>query len=220
MRGWWIRGPRVTLCLSANLQTFFARFDNSWPGSLRRASRELPRYGDPGCDRVALSQLSARNREDQRVDLRPAHQSEHRHVLRLGRGLLLGDSRPVTCGDRGVLCRVAVRAEQDCAESAHRRLREQRLSSRCQGTQEPSPRPRLAAAHRLSHADGRAGVSDFFLYSNSRAAIFLLMYTLIVLTTVLLYVLACDPLPPCPGRVREWLRGWAAAPASSPESRG
>jgi hypothetical protein len=57
-----------------------------------------------------------------------------------------------------------------------------------------------------------------FLYFNSRAAVFLLTYSLIVLTTVILYVLACDPLPPCAGKVREWLRGSAAAPAASPES--
>jgi hypothetical protein len=31
-------------------------------------------------------------------------------------------------------------------------------------------------------------------------------YSLVVLTTVLLYVVACDPLPPCAGRVTEWLR--------------
>jgi hypothetical protein len=33
-----------------------------------------------------------------------------------------------------------------------------------------------------------------------------LSYSLILLTTVLLYVVACDPLPPCEGRVRAWLR--------------
>ena len=33
-----------------------------------------------------------------------------------------------------------------------------------------------------------------------------LSYSLIVLTTIVLYLLACDPLPPCPGKVREWLR--------------
>jgi hypothetical protein len=32
---------------------------------------------------------------------------------------------------------------------------------------------------------------------------------LIILTTVVLYVLACDPLPPCAGTVREWLRAMA-----------
>jgi hypothetical protein len=39
----------------------------------------------------------------------------------------------------------------------------------------------------------------------------LLTEALIVLTTVVLYVLACDPLPPCAGRVREWLRGMVPA---------
>jgi hypothetical protein len=39
----------------------------------------------------------------------------------------------------------------------------------------------------------------------------LLSYLLIVLTTVLLYLLACDPLPPCAGRVREWLQRLAPA---------
>ena len=34
----------------------------------------------------------------------------------------------------------------------------------------------------------------------------LLGYSLILLTAILLYVLACDPLPPCPGRVTEWVR--------------
>ena len=33
--------------------------------------------------------------------------------------------------------------------------------------------------------------------------------SLIALTAVLLYVLACDPLPPCVGKVRVWLRGLA-----------
>lgn len=31
----------------------------------------------------------------------------------------------------------------------------------------------------------------------------ILTYSLVVLTTVVLYLLACDPLPPCPGRLRE-----------------
>jgi hypothetical protein len=35
----------------------------------------------------------------------------------------------------------------------------------------------------------------------------LLMYTLILLTTIVLYLLACDPLPPCPAKLREWIRG-------------
>jgi hypothetical protein len=36
-----------------------------------------------------------------------------------------------------------------------------------------------------------------------------LSYSLIALTTILLYVIACDPRPPCVGKVRVWLRGLA-----------
>jgi hypothetical protein len=36
--------------------------------------------------------------------------------------------------------------------------------------------------------------------------IVVLTYCLIVLTTMVLYLLACDPLPPCTGKVKEWLR--------------
>ena len=46
-----------------------------------------------------------------------------------------------------------------------------------------------------------------FVYLTLRQTVILLGYLLIVLTTVVLYVLACDPLPPCAGKVREWLRG-------------
>lgn len=58
-----------------------------------------------------------------------------------------------------------------------------------------------------------------FVYVNLRATFFLLAYSLIPLTTVVLYVLACDPLPPCAGKVREWLRGSALSPqtASDPQ---
>ena len=38
-----------------------------------------------------------------------------------------------------------------------------------------------------------------------------LTYALVVLTTVVLYLLACDPLPPCAGKVTEWLRGMLAS---------
>src|SRR5688572_20092760 len=40
-----------------------------------------------------------------------------------------------------------------------------------------------------------------------RVHIATISYGLVVLTTVVLYLLACDPLPPCAGKVREWLRG-------------
>jgi hypothetical protein len=46
---------------------------------------------------------------------------------------------------------------------------------------------------------------------------FWLGYSLVVLTTILLYVLACDPLPPCAGRVTEWLRRLAPARVATEE---
>jgi hypothetical protein len=45
-----------------------------------------------------------------------------------------------------------------------------------------------------------------FVYVTLHIRIALLTYSLIVLTTVVLYLLACDPLAPCPGKLREWLR--------------
>ena len=56
-----------------------------------------------------------------------------------------------------------------------------------------------------------------FIYMVTRIYIALLSYSLIALTTVLLYVIACDPLPPCVGKVRVWLRGAAAQPLPAQE---
>jgi hypothetical protein len=44
-------------------------------------------------------------------------------------------------------------------------------------------------------------------YVTFHMGVALLTEALVILTTVLLYVIACDPLPPCPGKVTEWLRG-------------
>ena len=49
---------------------------------------------------------------------------------------------------------------------------------------------------------------------------FIVAHVLTVLTTVMLYLLACDPLPPCQGKVREWLHSLVPArrvPAAVPE---
>jgi len=51
---------------------------------------------------------------------------------------------------------------------------------------------------------------------------FIVAHGLTVLTTVMLYLLACDPLPPCQGKVREWLRSLVPArrvPAAVPKTR-
>jgi hypothetical protein len=46
----------------------------------------------------------------------------------------------------------------------------------------------------------------WFAYLTLHLGFVLLTEALIVLTTIVLYVLACDPLPPCTGKVREWVR--------------
>lgn len=51
----------------------------------------------------------------------------------------------------------------------------------------------------------------WFVYTTLHLRFVLLTEALIILTTVVLYVLACDPLPPCTGTVRERLRGMAPA---------
>ena len=45
----------------------------------------------------------------------------------------------------------------------------------------------------------------WFVYANLHLVFFLLTYSLIILTTLVLYLLACDPLPPCAGILRERL---------------
>ena len=54
-----------------------------------------------------------------------------------------------------------------------------------------------------------------FVYINLRLRVVLLSYSLVALTTVVLYVLACDPLPPCTGKVREWLRRERLTPVTT-----
>jgi hypothetical protein len=44
------------------------------------------------------------------------------------------------------------------------------------------------------------------VFINVRAHIVILSYAFVVLTTAVLYLLACDPLPPCTGKVVQWLR--------------
>ena len=47
----------------------------------------------------------------------------------------------------------------------------------------------------------------------------ILTYSLIVLTTAVLYLLGCDPLPPRPGKVREWLRALLPSRLEEEKSR-
>jgi len=60
----------------------------------------------------------------------------------------------------------------------------------------------------------------FFVYVNLRVNFVLLTYALIVLTTVVLYLLACDPLPPSAGKLRQWFRQPVTARVAASESPG
>lgn len=59
-----------------------------------------------------------------------------------------------------------------------------------------------------------------FLFINFRVPVALPTYVLVVLTTIVLYLLACDPLPPCTGKVRAWLRGSVPSRLAASESTG
>src|SRR5262249_55452317 len=50
-----------------------------------------------------------------------------------------------------------------------------------------------------------------FVSLNLRVRLVPLTYSLIVLTTAVLYLLACDPLPPCTGKVRHWIQALASS---------
>jgi hypothetical protein len=55
------------------------------------------------------------------------------------------------------------------------------------------------------------------VYVHLQIKVILLAYSLVLLTTVVLYLLACDPLPPCAGKITEWLRrSVPAAPRLAP----
>jgi hypothetical protein len=56
------------------------------------------------------------------------------------------------------------------------------------------------------------------LYINFHVGIAWVGYSLVVLTTAVLYLLACDPLPPCAGKLTDWLRAWARSRVPVSES--
>lgn len=56
------------------------------------------------------------------------------------------------------------------------------------------------------------------LYAAMHFDLVLLGNSLIVLTIVVLYLLACDPLPPCAGTVRKWIQSVAPSRVTAPES--
>jgi hypothetical protein len=63
-------------------------------------------------------------------------------------------------------------------------------------------------------------VIPFQLLPAFRVPMAFLTYSLIVLTTAVLYVLGCDPLPPAKAEAREWVRGGATAPVVASDNPG
>jgi hypothetical protein len=58
------------------------------------------------------------------------------------------------------------------------------------------------------------------VYLNLHVLILVLSYSLVVLTTAVLYLLACDPMAPCAGKVTEWLRNLVPSRLSASEAPG
>lgn len=58
------------------------------------------------------------------------------------------------------------------------------------------------------------------VYLNLHLVILILSYSLVVLTTAVLYLLACDPMAPCVGTLREWIRGLVPARLAASEAAG
>lgn len=56
------------------------------------------------------------------------------------------------------------------------------------------------------------------VYLGRNIPVALLSYPVVVLMTVVLYVLACDPLPPCAGKLTARVRGAVPSPLPAPES--
>lgn len=60
------------------------------------------------------------------------------------------------------------------------------------------------------------GIPAVFMYVSLHLQVLLLTYSLIVLTTGVLYLVACDPLPPCAGKVKEARAAFATRLRPSP----
>lgn len=119
---------------------------------------------------MALSQVSTADGQDERVAGGPAHESEHHRVLRVGGCVFLEEQRPGTHRTWPVLRRLAVRADPDSPQGAHRGVREQCLSPHREGSPKSAASSRRSPAHFLSDIVHRALLSDsFHLHQPSRA---------------------------------------------------
>src|SRR5262245_29850503 len=58
------------------------------------------------------------------------------------------------------------------------------------------------------------------VYFNLHLRLLILSYSLVVLTTAVLYLLACDPMSPCVGKLTEWIRALVPARLAASEVPG
>ncbi len=148
------------------------------------------------------------DRPDERVARLPADKPEYRRLLHLGsrsllceRDLALRIFVALVCGGVFlVLTRTIFKVSIEASETAAYRRVAKGLRN---------PRRIRDAQLRIAFLTLSVVLSYplWFAYITLHLRFVLLTEALIILTTVVLYVLACDPLPPCAGKVKEWFRG-------------
>jgi hypothetical protein len=64
------------------------------------------------------------------------------------------------------------------------------------------------------------GYPILLVYLNLHLVILILSYSLVLLTTAVLYLLACDPMAPCVGKLTEWIRSLVPSRLAASEAAG
>ena len=156
-------------------------------------------------------------RANQRVARRAAHQREHRRLLRVGRRRIWTND----WGIRGVLAVFAALVLYGLTKSVFRMPIESAESSAYRRVMKGLRNPRRLRdlGIRLPFLGLSVLLAGPSLFAYRWLGIRPFSYGLVLLTTALLYVLACDPLPPQPGAIRERWAALVAALARRPAER-
>ena len=166
---------------------------------------------------MGLSQISGPDRPHEPVAGGPAHQPQHHRLLRLGGGYFISSDWPPRIFI-GVFCAILLYALaqtvfkvpiESLESNAYRRV--------AKGFR--NPRRVRDAPLRISFLTLSVLLlyPILLVYLNLHLGILILSYSLVVLTTAVLYLLACDPMAPCTGKVTEWLRGLMPARMAASE---
>ena len=166
----------------------------------------------------AVPPHSAADRSHERVAGPAADESEHRHLLRVG-GRVFSERED---GAAGLHRRWSAPASctclfRRCSKSPWNRTRTTRIDACMKGLR--NPRRVRDALLRISFLLLSVALlyPVLFVYADSHIQVPLLTYSLIVLTTAVLYLLACDPLPPSPETLKEPSRESVRARVPAPE---